>query len=161
MANRWINLTQADRDFILMALAVEKNTPPALIKKIKSHEKISVSSAKAKGRNLQQWVCERISEMTDVPYLPGDDESLIRSREMGQQGTDVVLLGEAVMKFPFAIECKSTESLSLIPTINQARANQVKERDWLVVYKAKALSEPVVIMDWKTLEKLYAGKVGL
>ena len=53
---------------------------------------IKTSSAKAKGRSLQQWVCQKISDLLNIPW--GKDE-LIASREMGQSGVDIRLIGEA------------------------------------------------------------------
>ena len=52
--------------------------------------RIKPSSAKAKGRSLQQWVCQKISDLLGIEW--GKDE-LIASREMGQSGTDIRLLG--------------------------------------------------------------------
>ena len=65
------------------------------------------SSAKAKGRRLQQWVCQQIASVTGLPF--GKDMT-IASREMGQSGTDVRLVGEARDAFPFSIECKNQET---------------------------------------------------
>lgn len=101
------------------------------------------SSAKAKGRSLQQWVCQRISDLLGLPW--GKDE-LIASREMGQKGTDVRLLGEAQERFPFSVECKNQEKWSVLEWIKQARRNQKDNTDWLLVLK-KNKTEPVVVMD--------------
>lgn len=83
--------------------------------------RIKRSSAKAKGRSLQQWACKKISELLDIPW--GKDE-LIASREMGQPGTDVKLVGEAQERFPFSVECKWQESWSVLAWIKQAQENQ-------------------------------------
>ena len=74
---------------------------------------------------------------------------------MGQQGVDIILRGQAQEQFPFAIECKSTESMSMTSYIKQAQANERPGADWLVVYRSKVLSSPVAIMAWDTLEKLW------
>ena len=105
--------------------------------------KISISSAKAKGRNLQQWVCKKISELLDIPW--GKDE-LIASREMGQPGTDVRLVGEAQERFPFSVECKWQESWSVLAWIKQAQENQKAGTDWLLIMKKNRI-KPVVVMD--------------
>jgi hypothetical protein len=105
--------------------------------------KISVSSAKAKGRNLQQWTCKKISELLNIPW--GKDE-LIASREMGQPGTDVRLVGEAQERFPFSVECKWQESWSVLAWIKQAQENQKAGTDWLLVLKKNRV-KPVVVMD--------------
>jgi hypothetical protein len=118
---------------------------------------IKIASRKGKGRELQKWVCERISELIRIPYNQQDDACLIHSREMGQAGCDIILRGEALKKFPFAIECKSSESLSLTEAIQQAQANQGKIWTWLVIHKRKAFKEPIVIMEWQTFEDLFKG----
>lgn len=147
MPNKWINLTDKERETISHAL-------PALAKKME-HKKISVSSAKAKGRNLQHWVCERISKILGLPYVQSDDQCLIHSREIGQHGIDVVLRGEAFKAFPFSIECKSSEQLNLVDTVEQASDNCIKGTDWLIVHRRKAIPNPIVIMSWEAFEKVW------
>ncbi len=104
---------------------------------------ITTSSAKAKGRNLQQWVCEQISYLLGLPW--GKDE-LIASREASQTGTDVRLIGEAKRRFPFSVECKHQETWSIPAWIKQAQANQAIGTDWLLVVKRNRMP-PVVMMD--------------
>ena len=117
-------------------------------------KRISTSSAKAKGRGLQQWVAEKISDLLFIPW--GKDE-MIASREMGQSGTDIRLIGEAKKRFPFSVECKFQESWSVHSWIQQAQSNQEKNTNWLLVAK-RSRKPPVVIMDatefFKLLEKL-------
>lgn len=129
-----------------------------LIKKFeRAEQKIKTSSAKGKGRNLQYWVCERIAEMFGVEFIQSDDDCMIHSREMGQNGTDIILRGEIGKQFPFDIECKSCESLSIPDWIRQARANKKENRDWLLVFKKQTIgTEPLVVMEWGTFEKLVA-----
>lgn len=138
----------------------ELNTP--LSKKIynkldRAEKKIKVSSAKGKGRNLQYWVCERIAKIFHVDFIQSDDECPIHSREMGQHGTDIIVRGEIGKKFPFDVECKSQETLSIPEWIRQAKENNKKEdRDWLVVFKKQTLgSEPFVVMEWDAFERLF------
>ena len=111
-------------------------------------KRIAISSAKGKGRSLQQKICRDISEVIHIPYDQQDDECLIHSREMGQAGVDVILRGEAKRLFPFSVECKSAEQLGLLVIRNQAETNKADGTDWMIVYKCKALNGPVVIMDW-------------
>ena len=72
--------------------------------------KISIASAKAKGRRLQQFICTKISDLLNIPW--GKDE-LIASREMGQSGTDIRLIGTAKKRFPYSVECKWQETWSI------------------------------------------------
>ena len=92
-------------------------------------KKISTSSAKGKGRNLQQWLARKISEFTGLPW--GKDES-IASREGAQAGTDVRLLPEARKLFNFSVECKSGNTWALPAAIKQCKSNLYPNSDWLI-----------------------------
>ena len=105
--------------------------------------KIQPSSARQKGRNLQQWVCRKISDLLGIAW--GKDE-LIASREASQSGTDVRLVGEAKERFPFSVECKWQETWDVPAWIKQAKANQVAGTDWLLVMKKNRVA-PVVVID--------------
>lgn len=121
----------------------------------RAEKKIKTSSAKGKGRNLQYWVCERIAEMFGIKFVQSDDTCLVHSREMGLSGCDIILRGESYNKFPYDIECKAQESLSIPDWVRQARANTKKGRRWLVVFKKQTIGgEPLVLMDWSTFEEL-------
>ena len=113
---------------------------------------MKTSSCKAKGRKLQQYVAEQISNILSIPW--GKDE-LIRSRGMGQSGVDVVLVGEAKEKFPWSVECKNTQKLNLWDAIGQARDNQLDGTDWLLCVK-KNHESPVVVMDSMIFFKLWS-----
>jgi len=111
---------------------------------------ISVSSRKAKGRKLQQWTAQKISELTGIPW--GKDE-LIASREGAQAGTDIRLIGKALKLFPFSVENKFCESWAVHQWIEQAKANQLDGTDWIVIAK-RSREKPVVIMDAETFFRL-------
>jgi hypothetical protein len=132
-----------------------------LLKKFERAEtKIKVSSAKGKGRGLQYWVCDRIAKMFGLEFIQSDDNCLVHSREMGQHGTDIVLRGKVFDDFPFDIECKSCESLSIPEWVRQARANKKENRDWLLVFKKQTIGhEPLVLMEWETFEKIIKDKI--
>lgn len=110
------------------------------------------SSRKAKGRGLQQSVCEVLSQHTGIAW--GYDNQEIQPRLMGGSGTDIVLTGQARQAVPFDIECKNTETLSLMPTIEQAKANAEEDRHWLIVYKRNGL-KPIVMLDMEVFFDLY------
>ena len=114
-------------------------------------KRIKISSAKAKGRKLQQWVAKKISEITGLPC--GKDE-LIESREMGQTGVDIKLYGDAKEMFPFSVEAKYQETWSLPAWIKDAKDNQAKGTDWLLFIK-KNFHEEIVIMDAVAFFDLY------
>ena len=112
--------------------------------------RISVSAGKAKGRRLQQWTAKWISVITGIPW--GKDE-LIASREMGQSGVDVRLIGEAKKLFPFSVECKNCEKWSIHQWIEQAKQNIMSDTEWLLIAKRNHM-DPVVIMDADYFMKL-------
>jgi len=113
-------------------------------------KKITVSAAKAKGRELQQWTCSMISKITGIPWGP---DELIASREGAQNGTDVRLIDKALRLFPFSVECKRQETWAIPNWIQQARSNQLKGTDWLLVVK-KSRQPPIVVMDAECFFKL-------
>lgn len=124
-------------------------------KMVRAKKRITVQSAKDKGRNLQYWVCGRIADILHITFNQSDDLCPIHSREMGQTGSDIVFRTMEVQKaFPFSIECKSTENFELVKTVKQAKDNQRDGTDWLIVHKRKAFTEPIVIMEWSAFEKL-------
>jgi hypothetical protein len=102
------------------------------MEKKKKKASISIASRKAKARKLQKYVASWISKITGIPH--GKDE-LIESREMGQAGTDVKLIGHAQKMFPFAVECKRQEKLNLHEAIKQAKVYEKEGIDWLVFHK--------------------------
>jgi len=111
---------------------------------------IKTSSAKQKGRKLQQWVAERISRATGFPY--GKDQP-IESRPMGQSGVDVRLDDRVLAVFPWSIECKAQEKLSLHQWIEQARGNVICGTDWLLIFK-RSRQKPVAVLDAEVLFNL-------
>ena len=80
---------------------------------------MKTSSAKAKGRRLQQKVASLLVESFEG--LEPDD---IRSTGMGQSGEDIQLSPLARRKIPFSFECKNQERLNIWAAIEQAEANQ-------------------------------------
>jgi len=107
----------------------------------------TVASRKAKGRNLQYWVAKRLGKVFGIEFNQQDDLCKIHSREMGQAGTDIYFRDKELHdKFPFDIECKNQEKISVYAYIEQASANTVKGREWLVIHK-KNRSQPIAILD--------------
>jgi hypothetical protein len=108
-------------------------------------KRITVASAKDKGRRLQKWVCEQISNLTGYEW--GHD-CPIESRGMGQNGVDVRLEKDVIKVFPYSVECKAQESWSIPAWIEQAKANIMPGTEWLLVAK-KSRQDPIVIIDAK------------
>lgn len=114
-------------------------------------KRITPQSAKAKGRELQKWVCNKISLSTGFPW--GKDQP-IESRPMGQSGVDVRMESKVLKTFPFSVECKWQESWSIPAWVKQAELNQLPNTDWLLVVK-RSRQKPVIIMDAELFFQLY------
>lgn len=87
------------------------------------------ASAKQKGRRLQQDVSKALLDISTG--LESDD---IRSASMGAPGEDVLLSPAARKQFPFSIECKNVEKLSIWAAIEQARTNCRPEHTPLIAF---------------------------
>ncbi len=90
---------------------------------------MKTSSAKHKGRRHQQDVCKKLLEVSNG--LEADD---IRSASMGAPGEDILFSPAARRQFPFSIECKNVEKLSVWAAIDQCRANNDKNHTPAVVF---------------------------
>ena len=97
------------------------------------------SSAKAKGRKLQQWVRTLLIEKLNIH--PED----IESRSMGASGEDLIMARAARKKFPYSIECKNQESGSIWKAYEQAEENS-GDYEPIVVLKRNN-TKPLVLVD--------------
>ena len=97
-------------------------------------------SAKAKGRNLQQWVRDLILE--SFPALEPDD---VRSTSMGAGGEDLLLSPAARRLFPYSVECKNVEKLNVWNAYQQAEANSGEHEPILIMKKNR--KKPLVVID--------------
>lgn len=100
---------------------------------------IKTSSAKAKGRNLQKWVREKLIEELNIH--PED----IESRSMGAGGEDLIMARAAREKFPHSIECKNVEKLNVWEAYEQAKANSGNYEP--IVVMKKNHKKPLVVVD--------------
>jgi hypothetical protein len=108
---------------------------------------MTTAGKKAKGRNFQYWVAKQVANLFNIEFVQSDDLCAIHSREMGQSGSDVFIRDKTLYDlFPYDIECKNTETISVYKYIEQANANTKAGRHWLVFHK-KNRSHPIVIMD--------------
>ena len=97
------------------------------------------SSAKAKGRKLQQWVRTQLIEELEI------HEEDIESRSMGAGGEDLIMARAAREKFPYSIECKNQESINIWKSYEQAKENS-GEYEPIVVLKRNNV-KPLVLVD--------------
>ena len=100
---------------------------------------MKTSSAKQKGRKLQQWMRDLLIQKLGVH--PED----IESRSMGSQGEDLIMARAAREKFPLSIECKNQESVNVWKSYEQASENS-GEYEPIVVIKRNQ-SKPLVVID--------------
>ena len=114
-------------------------------------KQISSRAAKAKGRKFQQQIAKDISELVNIPH--GKDE-LIESREMGQAGVDIKLIGRAREVFPWSVEAKNDKSFQLKSWIRQAATNMMDNTNWIVFFK-KNHFKPVAVFDSELFDNLF------
>jgi hypothetical protein len=100
---------------------------------------MKTSSAKQKGRKLQQWMRDLLIEKLGVH--PED----IESRSMGSQGEDLIMARAAREKFPLSIECKNQESVNVWKSYEQASENSGEYEPIVVIKRNK--SKPLVVID--------------
>ena len=100
---------------------------------------MKTQSAKAKGRNLQKWVVNKLIETFEIH--PED----IKSCSMGAGGEDVQMARSAREKFPYSVECKNVEKLNVWDAYDQAKAN-AGDYEPIVVMKKNG-KKPLVIID--------------
>lgn len=98
----------------------------------------TVASRKAKGRDFQKKVAQQISDVLGI------DLDLIYISPASVNGVDIVAKYDAKEYFPFAVECKKQEHLSLWDAIEQANDNADTEG-----------LEPLLVFS-KNREKTYA-----
>lgn len=101
---------------------------------------MKTSSAKAKGRKLQQTVRDAI--LATFPDLEPDD---VRSCAMGSQGEDIQLSPAAQRVFPYSVECKRRAAIALIYDALAQAAGQ-NDRTPIAVVQADR-KRPLVVMD--------------
>jgi len=107
---------------------------------------IKPGSAKQKGRQLQQYVCKQIAQITGLPWGSSGEDQPIESRPMGQSGPDIRMETHALKRFPFSVECKRVERWDIHTWIDQAKQNRMANTSWLIIAK-RSRRQPVAIMD--------------
>jgi|TARA_R110000744_G_scaffold13582_2_gene39401 hypothetical protein len=98
------------------------------------------SSAKNKGRLLQQWVRDAL-----LSRLKGVEPDDIKSTPMGVNGPDVMLSPAARRKWPWTVECKSRAAFSVYSIMDQAESSLSPDTKPVVVIKANR-KEPLALI---------------
>jgi len=102
---------------------------------------IKTSSAKGKGRRLQQLVRDKLLSLSDT-FREGD----IESTGMGQSGEDIQLSPHARDLLPISVECKSYAKFAIYSIIDQCKNNCPDGSEPVVVLKANH-KKPVAVID--------------
>ena len=105
-------------------------------------------SAKNKGKRLQNKIRDLILEKFNSK-LELDD---VRSITMGDSGEDILLSPAARRLFPFSVECKNQESLSIWSALEQAENNAGKHIP-LVIFKRNR-SKTYAVLEFEELLQL-------
>ena len=114
---------------------------------------MKIKSAKAKGRNLQNLVRDKLRSIFVGKKLEDDD---IKSQTMGMSGEDIVLTPAAKKQIPYSFECKNTERLNLWKSLEQCESN-CEDRDPVLVIKRNR-SEVYAVVKFDNFLNLIEGK---
>ena len=103
------------------------------------------ASRKAKGRRFQQEIRDDL-----IRYL-GIHEGDILSTSMGAPGLDLYLSPAARGRFPFGIECKRQERLSIPAWWRQCTTNAEAEGLTPLLVFRQNRQEPLAVLRWSDL----------
>ena len=107
--------------------------------------------SKAKGREFQN---EAKAIVRKYAVQQGLDEEDIESAVMGESGVDIKLSPAARKVFPFSLECKRVEKLSLFAAYEQSKANHYTGTIPAVVWKRNR-KDTLICMDFNDFMELY------
>jgi hypothetical protein len=97
--------------------AADGNEDAGEIKLRPEEEEVKTSSAKAKGRDLQKHVAQKVRDRFDLP------ETDVQSRPMGSAGVDIMMSEQALKALPMSIECKNTKTFPGLKALAQSKEN--------------------------------------
>lgn len=89
---------------------------------------ISRASAKAKGREFQNWVRDKL-----MALFPTLEEGDVKTAVMGESGEDIKLSPAARKIFPYSIECKRLAKIAVYALYDQAVSNAGKYEPLLLM----------------------------
>ncbi len=106
------------------------------------------ASRKAKGRRFQQAVRQDLIDCLGID--PGD----VQSTAMGQAGCDLYLSPAGRERFPFGVECKAQETISLPAWWKQCESNASKVGLIPLLVFKRNREEPLAVLRWSDLLSL-------
>ena len=107
----------------------------------------TIASRKAKGRNLQQYVRDKILET-----FPELSERDVISTPMGVSGEDVWLSEKANSLFPHSIECKNVEKLNIWNAL--VKTEQANRRETGILVIKRNNTKPYCVIDFDVFMSL-------
>ena len=117
---------------------------------------MKTSSAKAKGRRLQQRVRDYLRAVAGTRLDPTDIESV----SMGVNGVDVILTKAARDLFgELAIECKNVERLNAVGVFAEHLAKYQPQGKVCLMVHSRNFIEPRVTLLWSDFVRLYVAPV--
>jgi len=111
---------------------------------------MKASSAKAKGRKLQNAIAQDIRDTFD---LPAED---VTGAVMGESGMDIKLSATARAVFPFAVEAKCQERLNIWSALGQSADNTPQGLTPIVVF-SRNRAKTYVALEWTDFLSLVEG----
>jgi hypothetical protein len=111
-------------------------------------KRISVKSAKAKGRRLQKQIVQDI--LSSYPNLSPSD---VVSTPMGQGGEDIRMSESARQCLPISVEAKCQERLNVWKAIDQCERNSKKDLLPVLVF-SKNRCNTYAVVKWSSLLSL-------
>jgi len=119
----------------------------------------STRTKKAKGKSFQNDIRDEILKL--FPHLTTND---VYSTSMGSQGIDIKLSPEARKVFPYAVECKRSESININKAFEQSKTNGDKEGLIPIVVSKQNYKDSLVTLEWEVfkemLKRLYRVEFG-
>jgi hypothetical protein len=103
------------------------------------------TSRKAKGRRFQQAVRQDLIDCLGID--PGD----ILSTAMGQSGCDIYLSPAARALFPYGVECKAQETISLPAWWEQCKTNAEAEGLAPLLVLKQSRRAALAVLRWEDL----------
>lgn len=117
---------------------------------------MKTSSAKAKGRRLQQAIRDALRDIGKHYGLEPDD---IESRGMGQNGVDIILSPAAFRVFNLDIEAKNVEKLNVPATFFEHFKKYAERPALKILVHSKNRSEPLVTFRWEDFLEILAATI--
>ena len=125
---------------------------------------MKASSAKAKGRKLQDYVRDllRLKFIKEWNLLPKLEEDDIKCQIMGVSGEDIVLSPAARRLIPYSFECKNQEKLNVWKALEQAETNSEGRTPVVVIKRNRSKIYAVMeVEEWvELIRSKYANNNG-